>query len=311
MSAPKSTHAGRKNNNDRVRELVALLGSLSSTGDSVSIDAISSRLGVTVQEATSLMNIVCQASGEEWGGLLISSNDEGTEFTLQYPGIHGRPMRLTEAETIALLHAMDLAGIRSDDPLRIKVRKAFSSAKVDERAVHQSLGRVSGAPAALRVCAQAQVAQRALSFMYQGTKDLEPRERRCAVRALIIQDVFWYVSAYDLDLEEDRTFRVDRITNAALGGSVLPPHQRGNTDVKRVGLVFLDKKYYTMFDWPGLRVLRITNEILYCSIPYYGENSTWLLRRICAGKGRIIAEDESIMNAARLYSRHLLQQSLD
>ncbi len=308
MSKLRSQRSGRKNNNDRIRELVALLGSLSSTGDVVTIDAISSRLGLSTKDAQDMMDIVCQASGEEWGGLLISSNDEGTEFTLQYPGTHGKPVRLTKAETIALFHALDLAGINDEDPLRAKLTGAFSSSGIDEDTVRQMLGTSSFGPPCLRTCAQAQVEQRELLFYYQGSNDEAPKSRRCAVRSIIIQDVFWYVLSFDLDLEQDRTFRVDRITDASLGKAVVLSNASNDSPVRRVGITFLDPSYYTMFDWPGIHVLRTTNGILQCSIPYYGEKSTWLLRRICAGKGRIIVDDNRIMRAAQNYAQKLLDE---
>lgn len=308
MSKLKSQRAGRKNNNDRIRELVALLGSLSSTGDVVTIDAISSRLGVTDQEAQGLMDIVCQASSEEWGGLLISCNEDETEYTLQYPGTRGRPIRLTESETIALVHALDVAGIGDDDPLRKKLGKAFSSPLVDEDAVRQALGRIAQDTDAdsLHMCAQAQVEQRSVSFLYKGVKDEVPRQRRCSIRSLLRQDVHWYARAFDLDVKENRTFRVDRMTNARLGDRVTLPQDLGNTTNRHVEITFYDLRYYHMFDWPGLRVLRSTNEILIGSIPYYGDTSDWLPRRICAGKGCIIVNDKRIMNAAQSYAQRLL-----
>jgi len=308
MSKPRSQRVGRKNNSDRIRELVALLGSLSSTGDVVTIGAISSRLGISTQEAQGLMDIVCQASGEEWGGLLISSNDDETEYTLQYPGTRGRPIRLTESETIALVHALDVAGVGESDPLREKLGKAFSSPSVDEDVVRQALGRVAqdAGTDSLHMCAQAQVEQRSVSFWYKGVKDDEPRKRRCSVRSLLRQEDSWYVRAFDLDIQEDRTFRVDRMTNTCLGDRVTLSNVPRITSNRLVEITFYDLRYYQIFDWPGLRVLRTTNKILVGSIPYYGDTSDWLLRRICAGKGRIMVNDKRIMHAAQTYAERLL-----
>ena len=309
MSRTKPLHSGRKSNNERIRELVALLGSLSKTGDSVTLDAISKRMGMTLEEAESLMNIVCQASSEEWGGLLISSNDEGTEFTLQYPGTRGRPGRLTKAESIALVHALDLAGIPDDDPLRQKLHGAFASPQVDESTVRRALGvgsEIQHSP--LFLCAQSEVERKSLTFLYQGLKDASSRERRAVVRGISLQDGNWYISALDIDLCENRTFRVDRMLDVALGASFTIENSFEARDQTTVGITFKDPAYYTMFDWPGLRVIRITPEEIYGELPYYGECSTWLLRRICAGKGSIIVDDERIMNLARAYASRLLSE---
>ena len=79
----RTRRSGRKDNTERIRDVVALFGSLSRRGDSVSIEAISNRLGVSIEEAHKLMNIVCCASGEEGSHLPISSNEDETEFTLR------------------------------------------------------------------------------------------------------------------------------------------------------------------------------------------------------------------------------------
>ncbi|MDO4806805.1 MAG: WYL domain-containing protein [Coriobacteriales bacterium] len=307
MTNARSQRSGRKNNNERIRELVALIGSLSKTGDSISLDAISSRLGLSLEEAKTMMDIVCQASSEEWGGLLISSNDEGTEFTLQYPGVRGRPIRLTKAESIALIHALDLAGITEQDPLRQRLLCAFSSSEVDEEVVKKALGGSAVSPqSSLLLCAQSQVERRSLTFLYKGIKDSHPRKRRAAVRTLAMEDGRWYVAAHDLDLGEERTFRVDRMADATLGPAFDLPTNTGPTEQRMVGITFTDLTYYTMFDWPGLRVIRTTPTTLYAEIPYYGEGSTWLLRRICAGKGCIIVDDDCIMRNAQKYAARLL-----
>lgn len=310
MKGTKAQRTGRKNNNERVRELIALLGSLSKTGDSVSIDAISRRLGLTLEEAESLMDIVCQASSEEWGGLLISANDEGTEFTLQYPGIRGRPVRLTKAESFALIHALDLAGIPQKDSLRERLLGAFSSPQVDEKVVRQALGGESlTEQSPLFLCARSQVERRSLTFLYKGLKDSVPRPRIAAVRMLTMQDDHWYVSAHDLDLGEERTFRVDRMAQVSIGPAFVPPINAEAEEPEMVGITIADTTYYTMFDWPGLRVIRTTSNAIYGKIPYYGTRSTWLLRRICAGKGRIIVDDKRIMDNARKYAATLLENT--
>ena len=307
MANPKSSPAGRKNNNERIRELVALMAALSRTGDSITIEAIGTRLGVSRDEARSLMDIVCMASGEDIGGLLLSSNEDESEYTLQYPTVHGVPIRLTAAETIALMHAMDVAGIAEDDPLRTRLQNAFTSPDVLVDEVRKTLGGFSGAQGSLMLCAQAQVEERVLEFLYKGMKDDEPRPRRASVQSLSNDGNAWYVRAIDLDLDEERTFRGDRMSNVELGGPLpTTPVERIAEQAELIRITFWDKSYYTVFDWPGIQVVEEYNDHLVCDIPYYGERSTWLLRRICAGGGSIIAEDERIMQRTREYAESLL-----
>lgn len=308
MQFRKSQRAGRKNNNDKIRELVALLGSLSHTGDSITIAAISSRLGLTEKEAQAMMDIVCQASGEDIGGLLISSNDDETEYTLQYPGTHGRPIRLSMAETVALIHALDYAGVNEQDLLRQRLKDAFYANDVVQNDVRRALGAVNTARGPLYICAQALTEHRSLHFNYLGIKDVEPHARRAVITSLSTYAGRWYAHSYDLDIDEERNFRIDRMSDVKIGESVVIPKNVVRSDVRQVGITFFDKAYYNAFDWPGLRILHEDTGRIEGEIPYYGECSTWLLRRICAGNGSIIVDDKGIMSLARAYAQEILSQ---
>ena len=292
---------GRKDGTERVRELVALLGSLSEVGDTISLDAISSRLGISHDEARTMMDIICMASGEETGGLLISSNDDETEYTLQYLNTRGRPLRLTTPETMAVLHALDLAGIDEDDQLRTHLSEALTSPTVLIEEVRKSLGAPSEDPSLL-ACAQSQAQHRLLSFRYQGIRDNEPRTRTVLVRRLRLSGEHWHVDAFDTEIEQDRTFRIDRMSDPVLGGPASLP-QEEYTEQTEVRVTFHDMKYLTMFDWPNLRITSEHAGVIQGILPYYDNGSTWLLRRICACRGTLVVEDERIMQAAREYAR--------
>lgn len=306
MAQRSSTRVGRKGNSERVRELVALLGSLSKTGDSITLDAISSRLGLSTDEARSMVDIVCQASGEEINGLLISSNDDETEYTLQYPGTHGVPIRLTSAETMALLHALDVAGINEDDPLRMVIQESFVSEEVAASEVRRTLGSPNKSNEALYACAKACAEMRRLTFMYQGLKDAEPRHRSVRVRRLLSSGGNWYIVADDLHIDEERKFNVARMSDVQLAEELEDVTPAPSTEAKRLGITFTNKLYYSSFDWPGLRITENTDDIIRGTIPYYGEQSTWLLRRICAGNGCITVNDKRIMELAAQYARGVL-----
>ena len=297
---------GRKDGTERVRELVALLGSLSEVGDTISLDAISARLGISRDEARTMMDIICMASGEETGGLLISSNEEETEYTLQYLNTRGRPLRLTTPETMAVLHALDLAGVDENDQLRTHLSEALTSPTVLIEEVRQSLGARSQYPS-LIACAQSQAQQRLLTFRYQGIRDNEPRTRTVLVRRLRLSGEHWHVDAFDTEVEQDRTFRMDRMSNPVLGDTATLP-QEEYTAQTEVRVTFNDLKYLTMFDWPNLRITDEQAGIIRGVLPYYNNGSTWLLRRICACRGTLVVEDERIMEEAREYARTQLKR---
>lgn len=306
MNRTAARRSGRRGGNERIRELIALLGSLSKTGDTVTIDAISTRLGIDTREAHDMMDIVCQASGEDFCGLLISSNEDETEYTLQFPGITGKPVRLTSAETIALVHALDVAGIDEDDPLRKRLETAFWSPEVDTREVRHALGAAYTDVGPLFLCARSLAEGRLLEFEYKGMKDSKPRVRHAVVRALQTEGDAWYVLAYDTDIEQERTFRVDRMSDAALGKTHHVPDEYDERNTKHVSITFSNTVYYHAFDWPGLRITRITEQEIQGVIPYYGDRSTWLIRRICAGNSSITVNDVHIMQRAQEYAQALL-----
>lgn len=312
-STAKSQRSGRKDATERIRELVALLGSLSLAGDSVTIEAISSRMGITSEEASALMDIVCQASGVESGGLLISMNDDETAYTLQYTDVRGRPLRLTDPETFALIHALDIVGVEEDDPLRHRLQDAFGSPDVEESQVRQALGAARGDEwhawrNTLQTCAESQVDARAITFLYQGLRDASPRMRRASVLRLVPKDSGWYMDALDLDIDERRTFRVDSMSKVALGDYLEDGEgdPMGSPAPHEVTLDFHDPHYLTMFEWPGLRVIRIHDGITTCSIPYYGKRSSWLPRRIVACGGTLTSPDAELMKRAVYYASNLL-----
>ncbi len=308
MVAPRRA-SGRKQSIERIRELVAILGSLSEEGDRITLDGISGRLGVSQDEAASMMSIVCQASGEDFGGLLISANDSFTEFTLQYPGVRGRPIRLTTSETIALSFALDMASIGTDDPLRLKLRTAFSSDDVNEQEVKRALG----APIdpdiqrSLFCCARAQAESRMLSFMYKGLADENPRQRCAIVRHIRRTDARWYVEAHDLDQLADRVFRLDRMSCIAIGPhGRLPQEDLAAASSHLVKVRFTDPSYLTIFEWPGLKISKRTQRFVEGTLVYYGPSSDWLIRRIIACRGALQVEDERIMHSVTEYARSLL-----
>ena len=307
MPRTNARRAGRKQSSERIRELISLLASLSRQGAQVSVETIAQRLGISVSEASDMMSIVCQASGEGGSGLLISANDEFTEFTLQYPAMRGRAIRLTYPETMAVVHALDLAEVADDDPLRTRLRSAFSSLDVADEEVRQVLGPVEQPHLheTLRLCALARAQSRMLDFSYMGLADAEPAQRCVLVRRLRIDNNLWYVDAYDLDRLEDRTFRVDRMRDAHLGPRGRLPVDDGNASgtPRQVAVVFNDLAYLTLFEWPGLRITKRNTDCVEGTLPYYGSRSDWLLRRIAACGGTLIVKDERITSDAREYAR--------
>ena len=202
---------------------------------------------------------------------------------------------------MAVLHALDLAGVEESDQLRTHLSEALTSPKVLIEEVRQSLGAPSEDPS-LIACAQAQAQQRVLSFRYQGIRDDEPRIRTVLVRRLRLNGEHWHVDAFDTDIEQDRTFRIDRMDKPVLGDPATLPQEEYKEQTE-LRVTFNDITYLTMFDWPNLRITDEQAGVIRGILPYYDNGSTWLLRRICACRGTLVVEDERIMQEAREYAR--------
>jgi hypothetical protein len=302
----RTRRSGRKDNTERIRDVVALFGSLSRRGDSVSIEAISNRLGVSIEEAHKLMNIVCCASGEEGSHLPISSNEDETEFTLQYAGSTGRPIRLTHAETIAVQHAFDVCGIPLDDSLRQRVSDQIASPDVALEDIRRELGE-GNADANLLTCIWSEVEERSIAFDYLGLKDSTPKPRHARVRSVKRSEDTFYIYALDLDLMQNRNFRIDRMSNVILQDVMRLPEQIQDSEEQYVRLIFTDKTYLSLFSWPGIRVLSELDNVIQAEIPYFGDRSDWLIKRICACGGAVTTDDENIMDQARALAERLLE----
>ncbi len=308
ISSGSGIGSGRKDGTSRVRELSALMGSLSHTGASISVDSVAERMGISVGEAHDMMELVCQAHGEESNGLLISCNDDETEYTLQYPATKGRPLRLTKQETIAVVHALDRAGVPTEDPLRAHLNKALTSTDVTEEKVRQVLGNPKS-DSVVTLCALAQAQGLSLSFEYLGLKDKAPRKRSATVKQLRSTDHGWQVVAHDLGCNQERIFRTSRMSNVAIGPAVAHPEvELDNPPQDMVRIAFTSLEYYNAFEWPGLQVEVQDDRIIQGVIPYFGQGSNWLERRIAAGGGMVFVDRPSIMLRAQHYCEQLLSE---
>jgi predicted DNA-binding transcriptional regulator YafY len=83
--------------------------------------------------------------------------------------------------------------------------------------------------------------QRAL-FSYRA-HDGRPSERRAEPHRLVATDRRWYLVAYDLDREDWRTFRVDRISSVKVPGHTFAP--RPLTDPARMVAEGITTSHYT------------------------------------------------------------------
>lgn len=302
--------AGRKGSLDEARELVALVSSLSEAGDALTVEAVSSRLGVSEGRAEKLLALVATSSAGAGGLPLV---EDGGEVTMLVSGgLSGRRLRLTHAETLALAAALERLGVAPDDPLRARLEGSLSPLGVDEGLVGRVLGtQAEGDPAvaaALAACARALAAGRALAFSYRRLGSERAEERHVVPAATRVEEGTWYLDGHDLDREDERTFRVDRMSDvreeARPAETAAPSRARG---ARTVRVTFSDARYLDLLPWHDLELGEPDERgIRRGTTPYYG--GMWLPRMVAACAGTATTDDAEVNRLAADYARGLLRE---
>lgn len=305
--------AGRPGALDEARELVALVASLSESGDALTADAVSSRLAVDSKHAEKLVELVCTATTSDEVPLPLVSEDEGREVTLNLvpEGLRGRRLRLTRSETVALVAALERLGVDEGDPLLRRLSDSLSQEGLDPELVKHRLGTLPDQDVSqiIATCALARVRREELGFGYQRVGEKIKEERRVIPRALRHEGDSWYLDALDLDRRGVRTFRVDRMAHARCLG---PAHEAGDGQRGRQRLVdvtFSDERYLQLLPWHGLEAQEPdANGHVRATVPYYG--GSWLPRMLAACAGTATTSDADVNEAVRAYASSLIEGQL-
>ncbi len=136
----------------------------------------------------------------------------------------------------------------------------------------------------------------------QGNKEAVVSQRDVLPYQLSYGENGWLIEGIDLGLEQQRVFRVNRMSHietqsASLKQLKLAENVKESSTQEKsqlVELVFLDKSALTHYSWPGLKTVgnqRNAAEIK-ATVPYYG--GTWLLQRLLALKGKVTTKDKAV-----------------
>ena len=296
------TSSGRRGSLTEARELVALASSLSEAGDSLSVEAVAARLGVDESRARKLVELLASSQTAD-GTMLPLVREVGGELTLLLDGgVRGRRLRLSRAETTALLAALDRMGVAGDDPLRERLASSLSEAALSEGSVRKTLGEMSSGTDALPVCSRALLEGAELGFFYQGARGGRTG-RRVRPERVFHEGGHWYLEAFDLVRQGRRTFRLDRMSEVAENPreaeALAPGHPA--REARTVTLLFSDSHYLDLLPWHDLSVEKRDGDgPVRATTPYYG--GLWLPRMIAACGGAVTTDDRELSSLVRSYA---------
>lgn len=304
-----SRQAGRKGSLEESRELVALASSLTERGDGVSPAAIEQKFGVEREQALKLIKILREAEVGPSSYLPLDEDDDVVYLSVS-GGLAGRALRLSRAETTALLAALERIGVPDDDPIRTRLQTALAKGPLDYDLVRRLVADEGDERSAdaLAACSQAIAWGRSLSFGYRrvGQDTRAPERRHVVPRELRHDSGLWYLQAYDLDRAAGRVFRVDRMDDAQVGARRADPvrEQDEAPEAREVTLHFLDRRLLDLLDWHELELVSDGPTEAVGRISYYGGD--WLPRMVCAGGGSVTCDDVEVSRRAAQIARELL-----
>lgn len=321
--AVKNTSFGRKNISSAVYKLILLASALRESFDAVELSAVQSRFGISSEEATILMELL-QLTDENGYLPLPLTGDQDTLTLVGESPFTARRLVLTSEEALALKEAFTALALPQESVFWSLLKPPYTKSSSPDGS---SVSRVSKSHSkevnAFLTCSNAIAESQVISFDYRseasvaearGDRDAAISQREILPYKLSYGENGWLIEGVDLNLEQQRVFRVNRMScietqSASFEHRKLAERVQDSAMQEKsqlVELTFFDKNALTHYSWPGLKTVgsqRNAAEIK-ATIPYYG--GTWLLQRLLALKGKVTTKDKAVMHAMRTYAASLL-----
>lgn len=321
--AVKNTSFGRKNISSAVYKLILLASALRESFDAVELSAVQSRFAISSEEAAILMELL-QLTDENGYLPLPLTGDQDTLTLVGESPFTARRLVLTDEETLALKEAFTALALPQESVFWSLLKPPYTkSSSPDGSSVSLVSKSHSKEVDAFLTCSNAIAESQIISFEYRseasvaearGDKDAAISQREVLPYKLSYGENGWLIEGVDLNLEQQRVFRVNRMScietqSASFEHRKLAERVQDSAMQEKsqlVELTFFDKNALTHYSWPGLKTVgsqRNAAEIK-ATIPYYG--GTWLLQRLLALKGKVTTKDKAVMHAMRTYAASLL-----
>lgn len=321
--AVKNTSFGRKNISSAVYKLILLSSALRESFDAVELSAVRSRFGISPEEAAILMELL-QLTDENGYLPLPLTGDQDTLTLVGESPFTARRFVLTSEEALALKEAFTALALPQESVFWSLLKPPYTrSSSPDGSSVSLVSKSHSKEVNAFLTCSNAIAESQVISFDYRseasvaearGDRDAAISQREVLPYKLSYGENGWLIEGVDLNLEQQRVFRVNRMScietqSASFEHRKLAERVQDSAMQEKsqlVELTFFDKSALTHYSWPGLKTVgsqRNAAEIK-ATIPYYG--GTWLLQRLLALKGKVTTKDKALMHAMRTYAASLL-----
>ena len=321
--AVKNTSFGRKNISSAVYKLILLASALRESFDAIELSAVQSRFGISSEEAAILMELL-QLTDENGYLPLPLTGDQDTLTLVGESPFTARRLVLTGEEALALKEAFTALALPQESVFWSLLKPPYTrSSSPDGSSVSLVSKSHSKEVNAFLTCSNAIAESQVISFDYRseasvaearGDRDTAISQREVLPYKLSYGENGWLIEGVDLNLEQQRVFRVNRMScietqSASFEHRKLAERVQDSAMQEKsqlVELTFFDKNALTHYSWPGLKTVgsqRNAAEIK-ATIPYYG--GTWLLQRLLALKGKVTTKDKAVMHAMRTYAASLL-----
>jgi proteasome accessory factor C len=284
MSMPKAPSA------EQARRLLLLIGLLEPRTE-MPLSVLADALGVSVPQVASDLELLsmCGIAPYSPGDLVPLYVDGDTVNVYGTVPALDRRVRLSPAEARALAAALQAAGRTADDALVGRLLEAASDADPHdiERVVRATAAADPGNHTTLSLAAGR---HEAVLIAYQAGGNEVLTERVIEPHALLNERGIWYVEAFCRMSGAIRTFRIDRIREAALTGerfepkpitipgTSLPTQELPRALVRLAAGVELPER-----EWPGMRVLSEDASGTLVELPYAGTG--WISRQVASYLG--------------------------
>jgi len=264
----------------------------------IPIAELSERTGLSPQTLAKELTILSLCSGDPRDPLsFIPVLVDGASVDVfgQMPALE-RPIRLTSAEVAALIAALEIAGVPSEDPLFATLTSASSpGARIEdvERMVMASSAASPDFAEVLRRISLGIESGRAIEIEYQSAGSDTPQRRTVEPTGTLRDRDTWYLRAWCRQAEAERTFRFDRICDIRVTGESFAPRSMtpAGSPLVTEGLPVARLRLTPGLElaeaqWPGLKVVeQLADGSSLADVPFAGH--AWLARQVVAHLGAI------------------------